>query len=83
MRHHSTTHCEGTDQAIKEEDETEEGLDVAKDPVTCHNCLQQGHYAWECPLPPVNCMYCHASDHETEECRTLLVNIQEKRNQNN
>jgi hypothetical protein len=28
-------------------------------------------------------MYCRASDHETEECPTLLVNIQEKRNQNN
>jgi hypothetical protein len=28
-------------------------------------------------------MYCHASDHDTEECRTLLVNIEEKRNQNN
>jgi hypothetical protein len=24
-----------------------------------------------------------ASDHDTEECLTLLVNIQEKRNQNN
>jgi hypothetical protein len=28
-------------------------------------------------------MYCRASDHDTEECLTLLVNIQEKRNQNN
>jgi hypothetical protein len=28
-------------------------------------------------------MYCHASDHDREECSTLLVNIQEKRNQNN
>jgi hypothetical protein len=28
-------------------------------------------------------MYCHASDHDTEECLTLLVKIQEKRNQNN
>jgi hypothetical protein len=28
-------------------------------------------------------MYCCASDHEIEECLTLLVNIQEKRNQNN
>jgi hypothetical protein len=27
-------------------------------------------------------MYCHTSDHDTEECLTLLVNIQEKRNQN-
>jgi hypothetical protein len=28
-------------------------------------------------------MYCRASDHDTEECLTLLVKIQEKRNQNN
>jgi hypothetical protein len=28
-------------------------------------------------------MYCHASNHDTEEYLTLLVNIQEKRNQNN
>jgi hypothetical protein len=28
-------------------------------------------------------MYCHASDHDTEEFPTLLVKIQEKRNQNN
>jgi hypothetical protein len=28
-------------------------------------------------------MYFHASDHNIEECLTLLVKIQEKRNQNN
>jgi hypothetical protein len=28
-------------------------------------------------------MYCLTSDHKTEECLTLLVKIQEKRNQNN
>jgi hypothetical protein len=28
-------------------------------------------------------MYCRASDHDTEECPTLLVNIWEKRNHNN
>jgi hypothetical protein len=28
-------------------------------------------------------MYCRASDHETKECPTLLVKIQENRNQNN
>ena len=28
-------------------------------------------------------MYCRASDHDTEECSTLLGKIQEKRNQNN
>jgi hypothetical protein len=31
----------------------------------------------------MTCMYCHASDHDTEECPTLLGKIQEKRNQNN
>jgi hypothetical protein len=28
-------------------------------------------------------MYCHALDHDTEECLTLLVKLQENRNQNN
>jgi hypothetical protein len=28
-------------------------------------------------------MYFRASDHDTKECPTLLVKIQEKRNQNN
>jgi hypothetical protein len=28
-------------------------------------------------------MYCRTSDHDTKECRTLIVNIQENRNQNN
>jgi hypothetical protein len=28
-------------------------------------------------------MYCHAADHDTEDCPTLLGKIQEKRNQNN
>jgi hypothetical protein len=28
-------------------------------------------------------MYCHAIDHETEDCLTLLTKIQDKRNQNN
>jgi hypothetical protein len=49
----------------------------------CHNCKQLRHYARECPLPPTNCMYCHTLDHDTKECPTLLVNILEKRNQNN
>jgi hypothetical protein len=79
-----------------EEDEPEEASDMAKDQshVTtinnwdimhrnAHFRRQPGHYAQECPFLPTTCMYCHASDHETEECPTLLVNIQEKRNQNN
>jgi hypothetical protein len=49
----------------------------------CHNFQQPGHYARECPLPPTTCMYCHATDHDTEDCPTLLGKIQEKRNQNN
>jgi hypothetical protein len=49
--------------------------------VVCHNCQQPGHYARECPLPPATCMYCRASDHDTEDCLTLLGKIQEKRNQ--
>jgi hypothetical protein len=28
-------------------------------------------------------MYCHTTDHETKDCPTLLIKIQEKRNQNN
>jgi hypothetical protein len=28
-------------------------------------------------------MYCRTSDHDTEECLTLLIKIQEMRNQNN
>jgi hypothetical protein len=50
--------------------------------VVCQNCQQPGHYARECPLLPTSCMYCRASDNDTKECSTLLVNIQEKRNQN-
>jgi len=49
----------------------------------CHNCQQPVHYAREFPLLPATCMYFRASDHETEECPTILINIQEKRNQNN
>jgi hypothetical protein len=59
------------------------GFERGRGPVTCHNFQQPGHYARECPLPPVTCMYCRASDHDIEECPTLLVKIQEKRNQNN
>jgi hypothetical protein len=51
--------------------------------VVCHNCQHSRHYERECPLPPTTCMYCRASDRDTEECPTLLVNIHEKRNPNN
>jgi hypothetical protein len=59
------------------------GFRRGRGPVVCHNFQQPGHYARECPLPPVMCMYYHASDNDTEERPTLLVKIQEKRNQNN
>jgi hypothetical protein len=61
----------------------EEGFGRGRGPMVCHNCQQLGHYAGECRLPPATCMYCGASDHDTEECLTLLVKIYEKRNQNN
>jgi hypothetical protein len=51
--------------------------------VVSHNCQQLGHYARECTPPPKTCMYCRTSDHDMEECPTLLRKIQEKRNQNN
>jgi hypothetical protein len=48
-----------------------------------HNFQQPGNYARECPLPPATCMYCRATNHDTEDCPTLLGKIEEKRNQNN
>jgi hypothetical protein len=51
--------------------------------VVFHICQQPVHYAREFPLQPMTCMYCHASNHDTEDCSTLLGKIQEKRNQNN
>ena len=49
----------------------------------CHNYQQSGHYERECPLPPVTCMYCHATDHDPDDFITLLGKILEKHNQNN
>jgi hypothetical protein len=49
----------------------------------CHNFKHPRHYAREFPLPPVTCMYCCATYHDTKDCPTLLGKIQEKRNQNN
>jgi len=51
--------------------------------VVCHNFQQSGHYAREWPLPLATYIYCSALDHNTDNCLTLLVNIQEKRNRNN
>jgi hypothetical protein len=59
------------------------GFGRGRGPVVLHNYKKLGHYARECPLPPTTCMYSCTLDHDTEECLTLLVKIQEKRNQNN
>jgi hypothetical protein len=41
-----------------------------------HNYKKLGHYARECPLPLVTYMYCRTSDHDIEDCLTLLGKIQ-------
>jgi hypothetical protein len=51
--------------------------------VVCHKCQKLGHYEIDYPYPPTTCMYCRATDHEIEDCPTLLIKIQDKRNQNN
>jgi hypothetical protein len=74
---------EEIEQATEVEDEPEEDSDEVEDQwyvtiVNNRDIMQENLL-----LPPATCMYCRASDHDTEECPTLLVNIQEKRNQNN
>jgi hypothetical protein len=49
----------------------------------CHNYQKPRHYARDFPQPPTTCMYYHTIDHETKECPTLLIKIQDKRNPNN
>ena len=36
------------------------GFGRGRGPVVCHNCQQPGHYARECALSPVTCIYCCA-----------------------
>jgi hypothetical protein len=60
-----------TKEASEEEVMEEEDLEEVEDQVVCHNCQKPGHYARDCPQPPATCMYCHATDHETEYCLTL------------
>jgi hypothetical protein len=52
-------------------------------PVVCNNCQKPRYYARYCPLPPATYMYYHAAYNDTKDCLTLLVKMQEKRNQNN
>jgi hypothetical protein len=70
-------------QPIEEQDKPEEVSDMGEDRSHVTIDKKPGHYAQEFPLPPMTCMYCHASNHSTEQCSTLLVKIQEKSNQNN
>ena len=49
----------------------------------CHNYQHLGHYASEFPLLPMTCMCCRTTNHDIEDCTTLLGKIQEKRIQNN
>jgi hypothetical protein len=83
IRYLNTRHREEIEVDTEVEDEVEEDLDEAEVPIVYHNCQQPRHYARECPLPPVTCMYCCAIDHDTEDYPTLLGNIQKKRNNNN
>jgi hypothetical protein len=85
IRDHSIIHhvkiIKETKEASEEEVRGGRGFGGGRGPVVCHNCQKPGHYARDCPQPPVTCMYCRATDHETEDCLTLLVKIQDKRNQ--
>jgi hypothetical protein len=75
-------HREEIEQATEVEDEREEVLDEVEDQwyviIVNNQDIMQGnvhfHQQHVCIV---------ASDHDTEECLTLLVKIQEKRNQNN
>jgi hypothetical protein len=59
------------------------GFGGCREPVVFHNCQKPRHYAIDYPQLPTTCMYFHATDHETQDCLTLMVNIQYKRYQNN
>ena len=59
------------------------GFGRGRGPILCHKYQQLGHYARDFPLPLTTCMYCRATDHDIEDCPTLLGKIQEIMNQNN
>jgi hypothetical protein len=61
----------------------EEALEEVEDQLFVITVRKPGHYARDFPQPPATCMYCHATDHETKDCPTLLIKIQDKRNQTN
>jgi hypothetical protein len=54
------------------------GFGRGRDPFVCHKFQDPGHYAREFPLPPATCMYCRATNHDTEDYLTLLGKIQKK-----
>jgi hypothetical protein len=61
----------------------EEALEEVEDQLFVITVRNLGHYARDFPQPPATCMYCRATDHETKYCPTLLIKIQDKRNQTN
>jgi hypothetical protein len=52
------------------------GFGQGRGPIVFHNFQKLGHYARDCPLPPMICMYCRTIDQDKEDCLTLLGKIQ-------
>jgi len=46
------------------------GIGRGRGPIIAHNSQKQEHYARNCPQPAATCMYCHATDHVTEESQS-------------
>jgi hypothetical protein len=49
----------------------------------CHKCKELGNYSIGYPQPFVTCMYYCTTYHETKDYPTLLIKIQDKRNETN